>query len=240
MFIIHCHCFLFFSNNKKKIHLFKILLSLRKTVKLFRASYDIVRIVLIWPARHNGRSTSTGQRHSIVFCAHSLFIPQYWYQTIGLVVVGDACHTQHSTASHTATLPFFFDKRLSLSPVDLSSCGTLSDASNLFFFFISQFLGAPRWLRRIRWTQPFVRLFTAAHRLGAALAPFVCFSFFGRRNPSPGASVVGALGVSQDGLEGSQLMLFFCLFVLKSIAGSSHRKMAVRPSGIAGKTKAII
>lgn len=128
-----------------------------------------------------------------------------------LVVEGDACHTEHSAASHTALCLFSTSsKRLSLSPVDLSSCGTLSDASNLFF--ISQFLGAPRWLCRIRWTQPFVRLFTAAHQLSAALTLFVCFSFFGRRTITNILCRWCTRCVS-DRLEGSQLMLFFvCLF----------------------------
>lgn len=130
-----------------------------------------------------------------------------------LVVEGDACHTEHSAASHIALCLFSTSsKRLSLGPVDLSSCGTLSDASNLFF--ISQLLGAPRWLCRIRWTQPFVRLFTAAHQLSTALTLFVCFSFFGRGTITNSFCRCRCTRCVSDRLEGSQLMLFFvCLFV---------------------------
>lgn len=122
-----------------------------------------------------------------------------------LVVNGDACHTEHSPASHTAFCLFSTSsKRLSLSPVDLSSCGTLNDASNLFF--ISQFLGVPHWLCRIRWTQPFVRLLTAAHQPSAALTLFPLASSGGRTITS------GFCRWCSRCVSGSRWMCYFCLF----------------------------
>lgn len=120
-----------------------------------------------------------------------ILVSNYW-----LVVVGDACHTQHSTASHSARCLFSTSsKQLSLSPVDLSSCGTLSDASNLFFFYQPVFGCAMLALQDK--VDPALCSLVYSCTSAQRRSHIVCLlQLLREEKPSPGASVVGALGVS--------------------------------------------
>lgn len=122
----------------------------------------------------------------------SVGIKQYWFHS-------EMLFTGHCRASHASLC----SKWLPLSSGDLSSCGTRSDASH--HSLSASFLGAPHWLCRIRLTQPFVCLFTAAHELGAALTLSVCYSFFGRRTITTSFCRCGYRCVS-DRMAGSHVV----------------------------------
>lgn len=130
------------------------------------------------------------------------------------------CHTEHSAASAASyyTSHFFISSKWwSLTLVDLSLCGTLSDARDQF---LSESL--LDWVCRIRWTQPFVYLFTVWHQPTPGFMVFASAS--SGAELSPWAAVVGTLGVSRSIWKAAShpADVFF-----KSITESFHRKKSV-------------